>query len=56
LQRRAAAFESGLFRIQTRHLLDFRQRRLPHQNRQNIIDNRTKVAPMFRTGAASRST
>ena len=37
--RRATAIESGLFKIQARHLLDFRQRRLAHQKRQNIIDN-----------------
>ena len=33
--RRATAIESGLFKIQARHLLQFRQRR---QARQNIID------------------
>jgi hypothetical protein len=37
--RRATVIESGLFKIQARHLLDFRQRRLAHQKRQNIIDN-----------------
>jgi hypothetical protein len=37
--RRATSIESGLFKIQARHLLDFRQRRLAHQKRQNIIDN-----------------
>jgi hypothetical protein len=35
--RRATAIESGLFKIQARHLLDFRQRRRAHQKRQNII-------------------
>src|SRR3974390_488429 len=35
--RRATSIESGLFRIQARHLLDFRQRRLAHQRRQNIV-------------------
>ena len=35
--RRATAIESGLFKIQARHLLDFRQRRLTHQECQNII-------------------
>ena len=35
--RRATAIESGLFKIQARHLLDFRQRRLAHQERQNIV-------------------
>jgi hypothetical protein len=37
--RRATAIESGLFKIHARHLLDFRQRRLAHRKRQNIIDN-----------------
>jgi hypothetical protein len=37
--RRATAIESGLFKIQARHLLDFRRRRLAHQKRQDIIDN-----------------
>jgi hypothetical protein len=36
--RRATAIESGLFKIQARHLLGLRQRRLVHQKRQNIID------------------
>jgi hypothetical protein len=35
--RRATAIESGLFKIQARHLLDFRQQRLAHQKRQNVI-------------------
>jgi hypothetical protein len=35
--RRATAIESGLFKIQARHLLDFRQRRLAHQKRQDIV-------------------
>ena len=37
--RRATAIESGLFKIQARHLLEFRQRRLAHRKRQKIIDN-----------------
>jgi hypothetical protein len=37
--RRATTIESGLFKIQARHLLQFRQRRQAHQRRQNIIDN-----------------
>jgi hypothetical protein len=37
--RRATAIESGLFKIQALHLLDFRRRRPAHQKRQNIIDN-----------------
>ena len=37
--RRATAIESGLFKIQGRHLLNFRQRRLTYEKRQNIIDN-----------------
>ena len=36
--RRATAIESGLFKIQARHLLQFRQSRKTHQKRQNIID------------------
>jgi len=36
--RRATAIESGLFKIQARHLLQFRQSRKAHQQRQNIID------------------
>src|SRR6516165_10470428 len=36
--RRATAIESGLFKIQARHLLQFRQRRHAHQDRQQIID------------------
>jgi hypothetical protein len=36
--RRATAIESGLFKIQARHLLQFRQGRRAHQDRQTIID------------------
>jgi len=36
--RRATAIESGLFKIQAKHLLEFRQRRRAHQERQEIID------------------
>jgi len=36
--RRATAIESGLFKIQARYLLQFRQSRKAHQQRQNIID------------------
>ena len=36
--RRATAIESGLFKIQAQHLLQFRQRRQAHQKRQKIID------------------
>jgi hypothetical protein len=36
--RRATAIESGLFKIQARHLLQFRQQRKAHEKRQNIID------------------
>jgi hypothetical protein len=44
--RRATAIESGLFKIQARQLLDFRQRRQADQDRQNIIDSmyRNEVA------------
>jgi hypothetical protein len=37
--RRATTIESGLFRIQARHLLQFRQRRQAHEKRQKIIDS-----------------
>jgi hypothetical protein len=37
--RRATAIESGLFKIQATHLLQFRQRRQAHQERQMIIDS-----------------
>jgi hypothetical protein len=37
--RRATAIESGLFKIQAKHLLQFRQRRQAHQERQNIIES-----------------
>jgi hypothetical protein len=37
--RRATAIESGLFKIQARHLLQFRRARRAHQQRQEIIDN-----------------
>ena len=36
--RRATSIESGLFEIQAKHLLQFRQRKQPHQKRQEIID------------------
>jgi hypothetical protein len=37
--RRATAIESGLFKIQARHLLQFRQCRQIHREHQNIIDS-----------------
>jgi hypothetical protein len=37
--RRATAIESGLFKIQAKHLLQFRQRRQLHQDSQKIIDS-----------------
>jgi hypothetical protein len=37
--RRASAIESGLFRIQARHLLQFRRRRQARQTRQHVIDD-----------------
>jgi len=37
--RRATAIEAGLFKVQARQLLQFRQRRRAHQERQNIIDS-----------------
>src|SRR3974390_2146038 len=36
--RRATTIESGLFKIQAKHLLQFRQRRQAHWQRQEIID------------------
>ena len=36
--RRATTIESGLFKIQAKHLLQFRQRKQAHQKRQEIID------------------
>jgi hypothetical protein len=36
--RRATTIESGLFKIQAKHLLQLRQRRQAHQKRQEIID------------------
>jgi hypothetical protein len=37
--RRATAIESGLFKIQAKQLLQFRQHRQAHQKRQEIIDS-----------------
>src|ERR1700747_1646340 len=37
--RRATAIESGLFRIQAQHLLQFRRRRQAHRGRQKMIDS-----------------
>ncbi len=37
--RRATAIESGLFKIQAQHLLQFRQRRQAHEQRQKIINS-----------------
>jgi hypothetical protein len=37
--RRAITIERGLFKIQARHLLQFRQQRRAQQKRQNIIDS-----------------
>ena len=36
--RRATSIESGLFKIQAKHLLQFRKRRQAHQERQTIIE------------------
>jgi hypothetical protein len=36
--RRASAIESGLFRIQAKHLLQFRRGRQAHRDRRKIID------------------
>ena len=59
--RRATGIESGLFKIQAKHLLQFRQRRLASQNRHKIIDTvyRNAVANEdsedFATGTESGS-
>jgi hypothetical protein len=42
--RRATAIESGLFKIQARQLLRFRQRRQQHQDRQKIIETMCRDA------------
>jgi hypothetical protein len=42
--RRATAIESGLFKIQAQHLLQFRRRRQAHQERQNVIDDLYRIA------------
>src|ERR1700745_3384303 len=42
--RRATAIESGLFRIQAKHLLQFRRRRQAHRDRQKIIDELYETA------------
>src|SRR6516164_9036750 len=43
--RRATAIESGLFRIQAKHLLQFRQLRQTHHERPKIIENTYRNAP-----------
>jgi hypothetical protein len=40
----ATAIESGLFKIQAKHLLQFRQRRRAHQDRQKIIETMYRKA------------
>ena len=45
--RRASAIESGLFKIQAKHLLQFRQRRQAHPEPPKIIDS------TYRNGFAS---
>ena len=42
--RRATTIESGLFKIQAKHLLQFRQCRQTHQERQKIIDSMSRYA------------
>ena len=59
--RRATAIESGLFKIQAKHLLQFRQRKQDHQKRQEIIDSVYRNAftteeHMQQDGETSRST
>jgi hypothetical protein len=43
--RRATNIESGLFKIQARHLLQFRQNRRAHRAQQNVIDYIHRNAP-----------
>jgi len=52
--RRATAIESGLFKIQAKHLLQFRQRRQFHQDRQKIIDSMYRNSRQCRARAALR--
>jgi len=49
--RRATAIESGLFKIQAKHLLQFRKRRQFHQDRQKIIDSMYRKAVATEDGA-----
>src|SRR3974390_719445 len=42
--RRATTIESGLFKIQAKHLLQFRQRRPAHQEQRKIIDTLYRYA------------
>src|ERR1700727_1303115 len=42
--RRATSIESGVFKIQAQHSLQFRQRRQAHQERQKINDNVYRLA------------
>jgi hypothetical protein len=42
--RRATAIESGLFKIQAQHLLQFRRQRQAHRERQKIVDDMYKFA------------
>ena len=62
--RRATAIESGLFKIQANHLLQFRQRRRGSEQRQKIIDGNTvangdelehELATGIESGSASTS-
>ena len=49
--RRATAIESGLFEIQARQLLQFRQRRLAHKDRQKIVEAPCRDAISLDAGA-----
>jgi hypothetical protein len=44
--RRATSIESGLFKIQAKHLLQFRQRRQAHRKRYEIIEGVYQNAPV----------
>jgi hypothetical protein len=59
--RRATAIESGLFKIQAKHLLQFRQEKQAHRNRRKMIDSVSRNAvtaeeDMQRDDETSRTT
>ena len=54
--RRATAIEAGLFEIQARQILQFRQRRQAHQERQRIIESLSRNAAVTEDDAGLSST